>query len=124
MDTNSVIEFLGGALSNKAIEWLESIVENKSHTLSVINRIELLSYAGKSGELKILEEFIASAIEYPLSEDIINQTITISRQIKIKLPDAIIAATALIENCTLLTRNVKDFRDLPSLEILNLHDIK
>lgn len=34
-------------------------------------------------------------------------------QQKIKMPDAIIASTALCHNLTLVTRNVKDFENLP-----------
>lgn len=38
---------------------------------------------------------------------------------KIKLPDAIIAATALANNKILVTRNVDDFMKVKSLEIFN-----
>ena len=38
---------------------------------------------------------------------------------KIKLPDAIIAATALVHNLTLLTRNEKDFSKISNVEITN-----
>jgi predicted nucleic acid-binding protein len=44
------------------------------------------------------------------------------RQSKIKLPDAIIAATALTENYILVTRNIGDFKHIPGLELLNPWD--
>ncbi|MEK7257684.1 MAG: PIN domain-containing protein [Bacteroidota bacterium] len=44
----------------------------------------------------------------------------IRRQFKsIKLPDAIIAATALTHQLTLLTRNVSDFSKIPGLTVVN-----
>ena len=43
---------------------------------------------------------------------------------KIKLPDAIIAATAIVYGLTLITRNTADFNDLKNLELLNPHKIK
>ncbi|MDR1220966.1 MAG: PIN domain-containing protein [Treponema sp.] len=36
-----------------------------------------------------------------------------------KLPDAIIAATALTENFALVTRNNDDFKNIAGLELLN-----
>jgi len=41
---------------------------------------------------------------------------------RIKLPDAIIAATALVHNLPLLTRNVADFQAITTLVVLNPHD--
>jgi len=39
---------------------------------------------------------------------------------KIKLPDVIIAATALTHNLILLTRNIKDFKDIiPAAQLIN-----
>jgi len=40
----------------------------------------------------------------------------------VKLPDAIIAATALVHGLPLLTRNTTDFSALPGLTLLNPHD--
>ena len=39
---------------------------------------------------------------------------------RIKLPDAIIAATAIIYNMTVITRNVFDFKNIDGLTVLNL----
>lgn len=36
-----------------------------------------------------------------------------------KLPDAIIAATAILNDCSLVTRNIADFTGLDGLEVLN-----
>jgi predicted nucleic acid-binding protein len=41
------------------------------------------------------------------------------QQHKIKLPDAIIAATAMAEGLTLITRNSDDFKNINSLKLLN-----
>ena len=54
-----------------------------------------------------------------LTEEIEMQTIAIRKSTKIKLPDAIIAATAIIYNLTLVTRNSDDFKNIPKLKIIN-----
>ena len=69
-----------------------------------------------------LIEFIAAHTELPLDEPVIQQTILLRQQHRIKLPDAIIAATALAHNLPLLTRNTSDFSAVPGLYVLNPHD--
>lgn len=48
-----------------------------------------------------------------------NQTIKIRKEYLIKLPDAIIAATALLFEFTLITNNTKDFKKLGHLNLIN-----
>ncbi|MEN0050064.1 MAG: type II toxin-antitoxin system VapC family toxin [Bacteroidota bacterium] len=66
-----------------------------------------------------IRDFISHAIEYNLTEDIILRTIEIRKSKRIKLPDAIIAATALSNNLILLTRNTSDFKGIPDLVCVN-----
>ena len=72
--------------------------------------------------MQLMLDFIAEAEQMPLDEVIIQQTIRLRQQHRIKLPDAIIAATALVHGLPLLTRNVSDFRAIAGLAILNPHD--
>lgn len=57
----------------------------------------------------------------PLSEEIARATWQLRRKIKIKLPDAIIAATALHYGLALVTRNAADFQRVPGLQCLDPH---
>ena len=54
-----------------------------------------------------------------MDNNVVNQTISLRKSRKIKLGDAIIAATALVYSLTLVTRNVDDFKKIVSLKILN-----
>ncbi|HRI59488.1 MAG TPA: PIN domain-containing protein [Saprospiraceae bacterium] len=56
---------------------------------------------------------------YGLTDDIANQTISIRKSVKIKLPDAVIAATALIHGLELISRNEADFKKIPGLVLVN-----
>jgi predicted nucleic acid-binding protein len=56
-------------------------------------------------------------VEY--NKNIEEKTIDIRKEINIKIPDAIIAATAITYDCTLVTRNVDDFKNLSNLKIFN-----
>ncbi|MDQ6763986.1 MAG: type II toxin-antitoxin system VapC family toxin [Bacteroidota bacterium] len=54
-----------------------------------------------------------------LEQPIKLKTAELRKAYKIKLPDAIIAATALVYDLTLLSRNTVDFKDIAGLKIYN-----
>jgi predicted nucleic acid-binding protein len=123
IDTNVVIEYIGETLPAPVLSFLDGIVDGQFY-VSVINRIELLCFSGitKSEEQKF-QEFINAANVCNLDEEIINRTIEIRKLSKTKLPDAIIAATALEKDLNLLTSNTKDFHKINGLKVQNPHAI-
>ncbi len=122
IDTNTIIEFLGGTLPPVGSVWVQNIINDNLHHLSVINQIELLSYNGSPSENQILIDFIAISNVLSLTDDVVQKTIDLRKQNKIKLPDAIIAATALVYDLTLVTRNISDFQKIESLVCINAHE--
>jgi len=80
----------------------------------------LLGFSGitNNEELKFLE-FIDAANLIDLGKDVVNKTIEIRKLSKIKLPDAIIAATALLNELAIITRNTKDFSKVEGLELVD-----
>jgi len=55
-----------------------------------------------------------------LEENIILETIQIRKKHNIKLPDAIIAATCLVNNFSLITNNTKDFDKITGLHLVKV----
>lgn len=119
VDTNAVIDFCALRLPDKRHRFLSSILDD-SPTISVINKIELLSHPVIPNALEI---FLSVAHILSLDNDITNETIALRRAHKIKLPDAIIAATAIVNNLTLVTHNTKDFTQITGLSLINLHEL-
>jgi predicted nucleic acid-binding protein len=89
---------------------------DKEFTVSFITFIEFLGYKDATQET---EEFIALANVLEINKEIIQICINLRKSKVIKLPDSIIAATALVSNLTLTTRNLSDFKNIPGLKIIN-----
>jgi predicted nucleic acid-binding protein len=122
-DSNAVIEFLGGMLPSSASKRMQEIVDLNSHRLSVINQIELLGFNAPDAEMQTLEAFVASSMVLPLSDSVVEKTIELRKMYKIKLPDAIIAATALVHNLKIITRNTSDFEKIQGVDVIHSHDL-
>ena len=120
IDSNVVIYYFGMALSKVSEKLIDQVLGEK-YSISVINRIELLGFKGLTGnESEALNSFISNSNIFELEEEIILETIQIRKMHNIKIPDAIIAATCLINNCSLVTNNVKDFDKISGLHLIKV----
>ena len=118
-DTNIFIYYLADDITVNS--WFtEEFLNLHEILISPIIPIELLSFTGLSKEEEqSIEDLLSQFNTVPLLREIENQTIQIKRQYKIKLPDAIIAATAINQDAFLVTRNVGDFKGITGLKIEN-----
>ena len=123
LDTNAIIEFLGGTLPTAANRWLEGIIDDDSHHVSIINKIELLGFNAPASEMIILQDFIDCTTVIPLDDLVAAKTIELRKTHRIKLPDAVIASTALVYDLQLITRNTGDFRHIAGLDVVNPAEI-
>lgn len=71
-------------------------------------------------EEKNILKFLSICSIITLDADIASRAGSIGRKYAIKLPDSIIAATTLFTGSTLMTRNTRDFRRVPSLSLQNI----
>jgi predicted nucleic acid-binding protein len=100
--------------------FIDAIV-NDNPQISVMTRIESLSFL--SPQIEIYRSFVGYATVFDLTEDITLRTIALRRSRRIKIPDAIIAATALEYDLTLITHNTSDFQGIPNLKLLDAHSL-
>lgn len=59
----------------------------------------------------------------PINEAVIEKTITIKQTKKIALGDAIIAATALVYDLIVISRNISDFKNIDGLKVIDPHSL-
>jgi predicted nucleic acid-binding protein len=118
IDSNSIIDYLNGILPEEGADLLRDVV-NEVPVISFISKIEVLSFKSDEATELLLREFINSSSVIEITNDIIDATINIRKERKIKVPDAIIGATALTLDLTLITRNTKDFNGIRDLRIIN-----
>jgi len=91
--------------------------------ISSVSRIEVLGFPGftnlSTDRRTHLHEIVASMVELEMNEAVIQRAIALRQQKKMSLADAIIAATALVHDLPLVTRNVDDFKHIAGLKVIN-----
>jgi len=123
-DTNTAIYYLQQQFPPSAEKFIDERLKDSGPAISVITEIELLCWKTPTDkDLEVLYNFINDALVFELEKDIKLKTAEIRKAYKIKLPDAIIAATALNYDHTLITRNTKDFKGVERLKLVNPFDI-
>ncbi len=123
VDSNVIIDYFASRLPKQASNFAEQIF-NTDFPLSVAVKIEVLGFDHIPQKLSSMEEFVAMATLLPLDEAVTEQTILLRRKHKkLKLGDAIIAATAIVHNLVLITHNTKDFINIARLKVLDLYEL-
>lgn len=99
VDTNIVIYYFNGLTDDEAIHAILA----ESFKISVITKIEFLGWGQFATDLELHDkarEFISYARVFNLKDAVAEQAILLRQQFKAKTPDAIIAATALVNGLT------------------------
>ncbi len=112
IDTNIALYLLSGN------EWLANTLNGSQIYLSFITELELLGYKGISpAEQKNVKRFISVCTIIDINESIKKFAVEIRKAQSIKLPDSIIAATALYLEVPLFTAD-KDYKRISDLSLL------
>jgi predicted nucleic acid-binding protein len=122
IDTNIVIDYLGKKIPFSGLNFMNDTIDNIPK-VSVISKIELLSFNAPAEQYQLLTDFMNDAMIIELTNKIVDATIEIRKKHKTKLPDAIIAATALVYNLTIISRNISDFKNIDGLKFVNPHSL-
>jgi predicted nucleic acid-binding protein len=98
----------------------ESIIKDEPIVYPSILSIELMGYSEiRSIEEQRIRELLSTITEIPLTSAIIERSILLRQDRRMSLGDAIVAATALENDCELWTANIDDFKHIDGLRLLN-----
>jgi predicted nucleic acid-binding protein len=112
-DTNILIDFLN---QDKRAKKELGLFDRR--LISLITQIEILVGAKDKAEEAELRKFLRHFDLCPISTEIADFCVKLRQKHKLRIPDALIWATALQHECQLVTRNTRDFDDdHPSVRI-------
>lgn len=111
-DTNILIDYLNGVEQAKI-----ELGKYSYKAISMITRMEVRVGATQETD-KIMLRFLNDFDSLTIDERVCDVAVTLRRQYKIKLPDAIVWATAQVNKRILVTRNTKDYPyDEPGIRV-------
>ena len=103
LDTNIIIY-----LSKRELSSQEVFFKEDEYAVSLVTYMEVLGFKFQNSEE---ERFVKKLLSYftilSIEKEIADQTVELRKKYKIKLPDAIICATAIVNDAILITN---DFR--------------
>jgi predicted nucleic acid-binding protein len=102
-DTNILIDYLNGIKPAK-----KEIEKYSQRCISQITWMEVMVGATEVTE-NLLHGFLLGFERLTINDDIAAQAVKLRQNYRIKLPDAIVWATAQLNGCVLITRNTKNF---------------
>jgi hypothetical protein len=104
LDTNVLIDVLKG--EPQALAWLEA--EGTGAAISVITWMEILVGCHEQ-ELEAVTDWLNGFTRLELTQPVASKAVELRRTLGIKIPDAIILATARCHQRQLVSRNTRDF---------------
>jgi toxin FitB len=101
-------------------DYLKNIFLQESIFVSEISRVEVLGYhkLTKDEEAYLKDVFDIIPSIFP-SQQVFDTAIDVRKKYNLKLGDSIIAATAMVHELTIYSRNLKDFEKIPQLKFVN-----
>lgn len=112
-DTNILIDYLNGIEAAKS-----ELAQYRKRQISIVTFLEVMVGSKNTEEEATIRGFLASFELLELSAEIAKEAISIRKQLRLKIPDAIVYATAQTQGCILVSRNTKEFKpDWPDIRI-------
>lgn len=100
LDTNIALYLLGGRLIKP--------LPLGDFYMSIISEMELLSYPSLSRDEALrIQDFLSQVTLVGLGDDVKTMAIALRKKYRLKLPDAIICATASVSNAILLSNDIQ-----------------
>lgn len=121
VDTDIMIDLAADASDAKRS--LQVLEDTTTLAVSVITEMELFIGCRNKTELRNTEQFLGRFQVVPLNQQISDKASQLIRKYRLShgllIPDALIASTSIVLECTLATRNRKDYRFIEGIQLLD-----
>jgi predicted nucleic acid-binding protein len=115
LDSNAIIYSIKPEFSQ-----LRKLIAKHSPAVSAISYVEVLGYHQLTeSDKQDFMDFFATARIIPVYQVVLEQAVKLRQQRKISLGDSIIAATAILNDLTLITANTADFKWIQNIKLLD-----
>jgi len=120
IDTDILIDASRGLIQAGVL--LNDILRGPGISTSAISAMELIAGCRDSGHLSNIKQLLRQFSILPVTPEVTQRALTLMETFTLShglaLPDALIAATAIESGIALYTRNVRHFRMIPELLII------
>ncbi|MBP6507435.1 MAG: type II toxin-antitoxin system VapC family toxin [Opitutaceae bacterium] len=103
-DSDVLIDYLQGVPAAR-----DELARYRQPLHSIISFMELLAGARTEEERRAAETLLGSLGRVELTDTVARRAVELRQTMRLKLPDAILLASAEVEGCILVTRNTRDF---------------
>jgi predicted nucleic acid-binding protein len=115
LDSNAIIYSV-----KPEFDTLRQLIAEQNPAVSAISYVEVLGYHKlTASDKEDFIEFFGTALIISVSQPVLEQAVALRQQRRMSLGDSIIAATALLNDLTLVTANVTDFHWIDNIKLMN-----
>jgi predicted nucleic acid-binding protein len=104
LDSDVLIDYLQGVPQAR-----EELARYRQPHYSMISFIELHCGADDAAEAEAVDVLLSTLSRVELTEEVARRAVELRREMGLKLPDAVVLASAEVEGCILVSRNTRDF---------------
>jgi predicted nucleic acid-binding protein len=120
VDTDILIDLARGII--EAVNCIQNLKTSSSLAISIVTQMELMIGCANKAELQILENFFKQFYIIKIDQNVSDKAVDLLRSYRLShdllIADSLIAATAIVENYPLITKNQRDFRFIQGLNLL------
>lgn len=118
-DSSAVILYFNDALAEESVAVMKQAIDNGSGAISVVTRAEVLAWPSHTAQsIQQALAGMAGFAQLGVDTRIADEAARIRRESNLKLPDALIAATALLHGLPVVTANARDFERVATLQVI------
>jgi len=115
LDSNAIIYSV-----KPEFDTLRQLIAEQNPAVSAISYVEVLGYHKlTASDKEDFIEFFGTALIISVSQPVLEQAVALRQQRRMSLGDSIIAATAILNDLTLVTANVTDFHWIDNIKLMN-----